>query len=153
MTSAKHAPAWGAPDCPVCTGQCLVPRLSRRRTLRSREFTNGAAAIIHQTVRCAPDCPVSQRRPRQRSAAQSAGDTWPGPTVTWLHRTMCSAPRGPRAQRSASPEKEGDRAPDKHCSCAVVHWTVRCANRQKARMTFQMELQRLLAALGYKRDP
>ena len=29
-------------------------------------------AIIHQTVWCAPDCPVSQR-----SAARSAQDTWP----------------------------------------------------------------------------
>jgi hypothetical protein len=30
-----------------------------------------------------------------------------------VHRTVSGAPRGPRAQRSASPEKEGDRAPDK----------------------------------------
>jgi hypothetical protein len=35
-----------------------------------------------------------------------------------------------------------------HCSCLVVHRTVRCANRQKARIANQMEIQRLLAALG-----
>jgi hypothetical protein len=47
---------------------CLVshqrPRSwPRRRTPRSREFTEGAAAKIHRTVRYAPDCPVSQRCP------------------------------------------------------------------------------------------
>jgi hypothetical protein len=41
----------------------------------------------------------------------------------------------------------------KHCSCLVGHRTVRCTNRQKARIAYQMELQRLLATLGYKRDP
>jgi hypothetical protein len=62
----------------------------------------GAAAKIHRTVRCAPDCPVSQQRPRQRSAAQSAGDTWPEPMVSWrtglsgVQRTVSGAPRGPR---------------------------------------------------------
>jgi hypothetical protein len=85
----------------VCTIQCLVPRLARRRTRHSREFAEDVVAIIHQTVRCAQDCPVSQRRPHQRSATQSAGDTWPEPTVTWshrtvrCHRTVSDAPRGP----------------------------------------------------------
>jgi hypothetical protein len=31
---------------------------------------------------------VSQRPPEQRSAAQSAGDAWPKPTVGWGHRTV-----------------------------------------------------------------
>jgi hypothetical protein len=35
-----------------------------------------------------PDCPVSQRPPAQRSAAKSAGDAWPAPTVGWGHRTV-----------------------------------------------------------------
>jgi hypothetical protein len=35
----------------------------------------------------------------------------------------------------------------------VVHRTVRCAHRQKETKAFQMEFKRLLAALGYKRDP
>jgi hypothetical protein len=35
-----------------------------------------------------------------------------------------------------------------HCSCPVVHRIVRCANRHKARIAYQMEIQRLLAALG-----
>jgi hypothetical protein len=32
--------------------------------------------------------------------------------------------------------------------CPVVHRTVRCATRQKARIAFLVGLQRLLAAMG-----
>jgi hypothetical protein len=35
-----------------------------------------------------------------------------------------------------------------HYSCPVVHRTVRWANRQKARIAYQIEIQLLLAALG-----
>jgi hypothetical protein len=45
--------------------------------------------LAHRTVRwCTGQCPVSQRPPEQRSAAQSAGDAWPAPTVGWGHRTV-----------------------------------------------------------------
>jgi hypothetical protein len=67
---------------------------------------------------------MSQQRLRQWSATRSAGDTWPKPNVTWLHRTGSGVPRGQRAQRSASPGKERNRtlfmsggAPD----CLVRH--------------------------------
>ena len=66
-------------------------------------------AIIHRTVRCAPDCPVSQR-----SAARSARDTWPslrsegGTGLSGVHRTVSGAPTAPKRQRLASPNKEGD---------------------------------------------
>jgi hypothetical protein len=73
-------------------------------------IAEGTAAIIHRTVRCAPDCPVSQQRPRQWSAARSTGDAWPTPTITRPHRTVSGVPRGPRAQQSASPKKERNRA-------------------------------------------
>jgi hypothetical protein len=39
-----------------------------------------------------PDCPVSQWSPAQRTAAQSAGDAWPTPTVGRGHRTVRCAP-------------------------------------------------------------
>jgi hypothetical protein len=72
----------GAPDCPMCTGQCPVSQSARRSNGRICHFWK---EIAHQTV----------------------------------YRT-----------------------------CPVEHRTVRCATRQKARMAFQVCLQRLLAALG-----
>ena len=54
----------GAPDCPVCTGQCPVCQAGATRTGRSREIGRRRTAKIHRTVRCAPDCPVSQRSAR-----------------------------------------------------------------------------------------
>jgi hypothetical protein len=96
----------------------------------------GIEAKIHRTVRCAPNCPVSQQRPHQRSAAQSAGNVWPEPTVSWrtglsgVHRTVSGAPRGSSVQWSTSLEKEGGRAPDKLLfmsggapDCSVHHST------------------------------
>jgi hypothetical protein len=66
----------------VRTWQCPVPRLARRRTRRSREFAEGAVAIIHRTVRWANDARG------QRSAARSTGNRWPEPTITWSHWTV-----------------------------------------------------------------
>jgi hypothetical protein len=84
-------------------------------------------AIIHRTVRCAPDCPVSQR-----SAARSARDTWPSQQLERGHWTVRCAPDCPVRQRlqgcqwSASPQKERNRAPDSvWCTpdCLVRHAT------------------------------
>ena len=109
-----HRTVSGAPGClglkrPL-SGIC------RRRT-----------AIIHRTVRCAPDCPVSQR-----SAARSACDTWPsqrsegGTGLSGVHRTCPVRQRLQDCQRSASPQKERNRAPDSvRCApdCPVHHST------------------------------
>jgi hypothetical protein len=141
----------GAPDCPVSRPW---------RTRRSREKHQGDVAIIHWTVRwctglsgestvvsangrprnlrvtrgCsngqlgAPDCPVCTGQcPVCHLARRSNGRLCP----IWkeiVHRTSYSG-------------------------CPVVHRTVRCATRQKARIVFLVGLQRLLGALGYKRDP
>jgi hypothetical protein len=55
----------GAPDSVRCA------RLARAKWPLSG-FHRRRTAIIHRTVLCAPDCPVSQR-----SAARCARDTWP----------------------------------------------------------------------------
>jgi hypothetical protein len=44
-----------------CTGQCPVPSLARPTNRQLSRKTQRSAAIIHQTVRCAPDCLVSPR--------------------------------------------------------------------------------------------
>jgi hypothetical protein len=57
----------GAPDCPVCTGQCPVrQRLSDsngRLCQRRKEMSTGQCPVVHQTVRCA-------NRQKARSAFQ-----------------------------------------------------------------------------------
>jgi hypothetical protein len=80
------------------------------------------------------------RGPRQRSVGHTG--------LSGVHRTVSSAPTGPEDQRSAAPDMEGNRAPDMNSSCPVVHRIVRYTTRQKARFAFQVDLQRLLAALG-----
>jgi hypothetical protein len=89
----------GAPDSVWCARLALANWLlsgnRRRRT-----------AKIHRTVRCAPDCPVSQQ-----SAGPTVGHVIRArrvaePTVRRGHRTMSGAPTAPKFQRSASPKKE-----------------------------------------------
>jgi hypothetical protein len=63
-----------------------------RRSRCSREKFNDVRLKFTGLSGGAPDCPVSQRPPEQRSAAQSAGDVWPAPTVSWGHRTVQCAP-------------------------------------------------------------
>jgi hypothetical protein len=113
-----------------CTGQCPVRQAGFRRTGRSREFL----AVYDYN---SPDCPMSQRPPAQRSAAQSTRDAWPAPTVGWGHRTVSGAPTSPKLQRSAALGMEGNHAPNMNSGCLVAHRTVRCATRQKARLAFQ----------------
>jgi hypothetical protein len=109
----------GAPDSVRCA------RLARANSLLSG-FHRRCTAIIHRTVRCAPDCPVctglsgeptvgrANGRPGQRSAARSVQDTWPSQRsggctgLSGVHRTVSGAPTAPRRQRSASPNKERD---------------------------------------------
>jgi hypothetical protein len=124
-----------------CTGQCPVRQAELRWTGHSRE---NLVAYGYNS----PDCPVSQRPPVQRSAAQSAGDAWYAPTVGRGHRTVSGAPTATNLQRSSAPEKDGDHAPDMNSVCPVVHRTVRCTTRQKATLAFLVGLQRLLAVFG-----
>jgi hypothetical protein len=69
-----------------CNGQCIgwssselvaLGKSSRALRLKFTGLSGGA-----------PDCLVSQQRPRQRSTARSAGDAWREPTVTRPHRTV-----------------------------------------------------------------
>jgi hypothetical protein len=94
--------------------------------------------IIHRTVRCAPDCPVSQR-----SAARSAWDTWPsqrlegGTGLSGVHQTCPVRQRLQVCQRSVSPCKVRNQAPD----------SVRCAPDCPVRQTTEGKncLPRLLS--------
>ena len=85
----------GAPDCPVGRSQAnsLLSGIHRRRT-----------AIIHRTVRCAPDCPVSQRSAGPTVGRAICAGHVAEPTVIWGHRTVRCAPDSVRcANGSKSP--------------------------------------------------
>jgi hypothetical protein len=139
-------PSGGAPDCPVS---------HPRRTHRPREKQRGDVAIIHRTVwwctglsgeptvasangrpcnlraTCgllqrstgAQDCPVSTRQCLVRQSAQGSNGRICQIWKEIKHRTV-------------------------YRTCPVAHRTVRCATRQKARIAFHVDLQRLLATLG-----
>jgi hypothetical protein len=106
----------GAPDSVRCArlprAKWSLSGIHRRRT-----------AKIHRTDRCAPDCPVSQRSAGPTIGCAICAGHVAEPTVGRGHRTVRCAPdcpvrqRLPDLQRSASPFKERNRAPD----------TVRCA--------------------------
>ena len=74
-------------------------------------------AKIHRTVRCAPDCPVSQRSAGPTVGREIRARHVVEPTVGRGHRTCPVRQRLPDLQRSTALFKEGNRAPD----------SVRCA--------------------------
>jgi hypothetical protein len=56
-TRGKCQRSEGAPDCPVCTGQCPVRQrlqsANGRLRQRRKEIRTGQCPVVHQTVRCA----------------------------------------------------------------------------------------------------
>jgi hypothetical protein len=135
----------GAPDYPVSHQR---PRSMLGDELVGLWNSPRAPRLKFTELSGEPTAPVTNDWQRAQRATRSLSQRSLGRTgLSGMHWTVSSAPRGPRTQRSASPEKERDQAPDKDCSCPVVHWTVRCATQQKARIAYQMEFQRLLAAL------
>jgi hypothetical protein len=115
----------GAPDSVRCArlarAKWPLSGIRRRRT-----------AIIHRTVRCAPDCPVSQR-----SAGPTVGRAiYAGhvaePTARMGHRTVRCA----NGSLAANGRLRRSRKEIGHRTVSDVHRTVRCTSRQKARSAF-----------------
>ena len=129
--SGVHRTVSGAPD-------------QRGANQRLSGFSPATSAKIHRTVRCAPDCPVSQR---------SAGPTV-GRAICAGHVAEPTVERGHRTVRCANDSQICNgrlcclRKEIGHRTVSGVHRTVRCARRQKARIAFWICSQRLLAALG-----
>ena len=161
LCAAKGLFRSGAPDCPVvhrtvsggAPDSVRCARLPRPKRPLSG-FSPATSAKIHRTVRCAPDCPVSQRSAGPTVGRAIGARHVAEPTVEKGHRTVRCAPDmsgAPTVRRSAS-ESNGRMSflwkQIGHRTVSGVHRTVRCARRQKARIAFQMCSQRLLAALG-----
>jgi hypothetical protein len=146
--SQQAVPVWGtglsggAPDNVRCA---RLPRAKKPLSGIRRRHT----AIIHRTVRCAPDCPVSQRS-AEPTVGRANGRPQNLRTTRGLANGRKEAPDCPvctghvRCARSATVGNGRLRRLRKE----IGHRTVRCARRQKARMAFQICSQRLLAALG-----
>jgi hypothetical protein len=79
LSSVWHTGLFGgAPDSVRCAKLVSGEKAALRKRSAAYDYN-------------APDCPVSQR-----SAAQSAGDAWPTPTVGKGHRTVRCAPNSVR---------------------------------------------------------
>jgi hypothetical protein len=153
--NSQHQLGPGTPNCPVvhrtvsgALGWSIVNWM-----LSGKE--KGDVAIIHRTVRwCTglsgePTAPAANGHPRDQRATRGPRQRSIGHIgLSGVHRTVSGAPTGPKDQRSAAPDMERDRAPDCYSGCLMVHRTVRCTTRQKARIAYQIDDQRLLAALG-----
>jgi hypothetical protein len=148
--------SWNSKTCTSygCTGHCPVPRLARRRTCCSREsprtlrlkFTELSG--VHRTVWWANIVLANCRQGDQRTingrlvARANGHQAALACPVCTGHCLVC---QGDHDCNSRLYQK---RKEIKHCSCPVVHRTVRCAHGQKARIAYQKEFQRLLATLG-----
>jgi hypothetical protein len=130
--------------------------------------STGRSSTVHRRVRCAPDSPVHGLRNSSLSGFSQDMSAINHRTVCARRRTVLCSIRATttchvdKRQRSYGapdgpvPHRKGNR-PIKvfftvSCArtvhCPVCHRTVRCTDEQKARIAYQMELQRLLAALG-----
>jgi hypothetical protein len=129
-----------APDGPVPpTGQSGGHRTVRCavcQTLCSRVFL-AMSAIIHWTVR------ARRWTIRCTSRAMAICHVDQEPTVIWRTR-----PSGAPHKRKPTNQAILCRVLCSYCLLSGVHRIVRCAHEKKARIAYQMELQRLLAALG-----
>jgi hypothetical protein len=126
-----------------------------RGELAALGFRRRCTTIIHRTVRwCTglsdePTVANVNGRPRDLRATRGPQQWSVGHTgLSDVHRTVFGALTDPEDQWSDAPKLEGNRAPDSYSDCPVVHRTVRCTTRQNASLSFQVGLQRLLAALG-----
>jgi hypothetical protein len=137
----------GTPDSVWCPRLVNGELAALRKRERRRGYNTPVYPVVHRTVRwctglsgestalAANGRPRNQRvtrGPRQRSVGHTG--------LSGVHRTVSGAPTAPEDQQSDVPDMEGDHAPNCYRSCPVVHWTVRCTTRQKARNAFQVDL-------------
>jgi hypothetical protein len=102
------------------SGEPTVAEPTVGRLIRARHVAEPTARRGHRTVRCAPD------------SVRCAPDS-----------VRCA-----NGSKAANGRLRQTRKEIRTGQCLVVHWTVRCDRRQKARIAFLDCSQRLLAALG-----
>jgi hypothetical protein len=143
--SAKVSSVWGHRTVRWCTGQCPV-----------RQTGSGKLAALEKKLTAydynSPDCPVYTGLSSEPTVGRAIhAEHVAEPTVRWGHRTVRCAPdcvRCANGSKAANGRLRQIRKEIRTGQCLVVHRTVRCARRQKARIAFLDCSQRLLAALG-----
>jgi hypothetical protein len=142
--SAKASSVWVHQTVWWCTGQCPVCQAG-----------SGELAALGNELTAygynSPDCPVSQRSAGPTVGCAICARHVAEPTVRRGHRTVRCAPNSVRCangSKAANGRLRQIRKEIRTGQCPVVHRTVRCARRQKARIDFPDCSQRLLAALG-----
>jgi hypothetical protein len=123
--AAKTLLRLGAPDSVRCA------RLARANWPLS-EIHRRRTAIIHRTVRCAPNCPVSQRTAGPTVSRAICTGHVAEPTTRRRHRTVRCA----NGSKAANGRLRHRRKEIGHRTVSGVHRTVRCARRQKPRIAF-----------------
>jgi hypothetical protein len=126
----------GTPDCPVVHRTLSgAPGWSPVNWPLSGKLRR-CTTIIHRTVQWANGRQINGRSLNPRATRGPLQRSAGGTRVSGVHRTVSGAPTSPKLQWSAAPGMEGNRASDMNNWCPVVHRTVRCATRQKARLAF-----------------
>jgi hypothetical protein len=144
LCSAKVSSVWVHRTVRWCTGQCPVCQAGSGElaALRNKFTPYGYNS---------PDCLVSQRSAGPTVGCAICARHVAEPTIWRGHRTVRCAPDSVRCA-NGSKAVNGRlcqiRKEIRTGQCPVVHQTVRCARRQKARIAFPNCSQRLLAALG-----
>jgi hypothetical protein len=112
-------------------------------------------AIIHRTVRwCTglsgePTVDCANGRQRDQRATRGLGQQIVGAPDCPVCTGQCPVSQGDRCSNGQlSPIWKEIAHRTSYRTCPVVHRTVRCATRQKAKLAFQECLQRLLGPLG-----
>jgi hypothetical protein len=144
FVSTKATSVWVHRTVRWCTEQCPV-----------RQAGSGELAALGKELTAydynSPDCPVSQRSAGPTVDCAICARHVAEPTIGRGHRTVRCAPDSVRCANGSKATNGRLRQIRKEIrtkQCLVVHRTVRCTRRQKARIAFPDCSQRLLAALG-----
>ena len=144
LCSAKVSSVWVHRTVRWCTGQCPVCQAG---SCELGALGNKLTAYDYNS----PDYPMNQRSAGPTVGCAICARHVAEPTVGRGHRTVRCAPDSVRCangSKAANGRLRQIRKEIRTGQCPVVHRTVRCARRQKARIAFLECSQRLLAALG-----
>jgi hypothetical protein len=155
LCSAKDGSVWEHRTVRWCTGQCPV-RQAGSGELAALGFHRRRTAINHRTIRwCTglsgePTVGQANGRPRNPRVTRGRPNGLNGAPDCPVCTGQC--PVRQRLQITNGRLRQ-NRKEIRTGQCPVVHRTVRCASRQKAKIAFLECCQRLLAALGLLKGP